>query len=119
MTAGNAGSLDAREGAGRTTDQDVRWEALLSASARLRTALDEYRSHLTDRSVAERELAELNVMAAKGAADPSALSGRLLLVASAVGSVRVLNPALAELREAVSRFGPPERRVTVIPTPRL
>ncbi|NJQ14743.1 hypothetical protein HCN52_07245 [Streptomyces bohaiensis] len=104
-----------RDTAGGTRDD--RWDALVSASARLRTALDDYRAPLIDRGVAEQELAALHRMAAGGAADPSALSGRLLLVASAVGSVRVLSPALAELRAAVGRLGPGVTSVTVIPPP--
>ncbi|NJQ07193.1 hypothetical protein HCN56_16775 [Streptomyces lonarensis] len=98
--------------------RDDRWEALVAASARLRTALDDYRAPLIDRGIAEQELTALHRMAAGGAADPAALSGRLLLVASAVGSVRVLSPALAELRAAVGRFGPGVTSVTVIPPPR-
>nr|WP_209310614.1 DUF5955 family protein [Streptomyces spiramenti] len=98
--------------------RDERWEALVAASSRLRTALDAYRAPLVDRGVAEHELAALHRMAAGGAADPAALSGRLLLVASAVGSVRVLSPALAELRAAVGKFGPGVTSVTVIAPPR-
>jgi hypothetical protein len=77
----------------------------------MRAALEKYAAPLTDRAVAERELAVLEAMARAARPDEMALRHGLLLLASAVGSVRVLAPALGELRAAVELFGTPRPRV--------
>lgn len=80
-------------------------EAVRSALARLRRDLDAYTPPLTDRTVAERELATLTAAVDTGRPDRAVLRQGLLLLASSVGSVRVLAPALAALREAIDLFG--------------
>jgi hypothetical protein len=103
VTAGNARRVRTLGRVGQSGRERRRAE-LESALGRLREALEGYSAPLTDRAVAERELAGLEAVARTARPDEAALRQGLLLLASAVGSVRVLAPALAELRSAVDRF---------------
>ncbi|WP_244501102.1 DUF5955 family protein [Streptomyces sp. TP-A0874] len=78
---------------------------LHTAVCRLRLELAGYPADLRDRAVAEEELAVLDAMVRSGSPDVLRLRRSLLLVASALGSVSALAPALAEMREAIDRFG--------------
>lgn len=106
MTAGKAKSVRAKRGAGRA-GTDPRLVELERSLGGLREALEQYAAPLTDRAVAERELALLEAMVRAARPEEAALRQGLLLLASAVGSVRALAPALAEVRAAVDLFGPP------------
>ncbi|SFC39201.1 DUF5955 family protein [Streptomyces aidingensis] len=103
---------------------DPRLDELRGAVIRTRIALEAYRSPLTDRAVAERELAVMESLTdgmprtgaaarAAQAADPegAALRHSLLMIFGALGSVSALTPELGELRRAVDRFGVPAQRV--------
>lgn len=111
MTAGDARKVLSPQRAAESGRARARRRAELeSALSRLREALEGYPAPLTDRAVAERELAELEALARARRPDPAALRHGLLMLASAVGSVRVLAPALAELRAAVDGFSLPRQR---------
>ncbi|MCQ4084676.1 DUF5955 family protein [Streptomyces sp. RB6PN25] len=79
---------------------------LRKAVARLRRELAGYRAHLSDREVAEDELAALDAAAAAGVPVIERLRGSLLVLTSALGSVSALAPSLAEVRGAIDLFGP-------------
>jgi hypothetical protein len=83
---------------------------LRNAVARLRRALAGYPAHLSDREVAEDELAAL-AAAAAGVPVTERLRGSLLVLSGALGSVSALAPPLAEVRGAIDLFGP-------VPAPR-
>jgi Family of unknown function (DUF5955) len=85
--------------------EDPRVEALRAAVARLQRELAGHPAELSDRSVAEESLAELEAMAASGVPESARLRRTLLLVVGAVGSVSALAPALAEVREVIDLFG--------------
>ncbi|MGP4111207.1 DUF5955 family protein [Streptomyces sp. 4N509B] len=89
--------------------------ALRAAVDRLRGELGDYRAVLADREVAERALASMERMCEERVPDLAVLRDALLLVAAAVGSVRVLSPALGELRATVELLGVERERV---PEPR-
>jgi hypothetical protein len=78
---------------------------------RLGRALAAYRPHLSDREVAEGELAALYAAAVGGAPVTAHLRSSLLRLTSALGSVSALAPYLAEVRAAIDLFGP-------VPVPR-
>ncbi|WP_313896245.1 DUF5955 family protein [Streptomyces sp. YIM 98790] len=97
---------------------DPRLDELRSAVIRARVALETYPSALTDRAVAERELAVMESLAHGAAGDraapvDAALRHSLLMVFGALGSVSALTPVLDELRRAVDLFGVPAQRVPV------
>lgn len=82
------------------------------AVGRLRCQLAAHRPLLPDRGVAEDELDELarqadNANQVMGLPDPERMRHSLLLVASALGSVRALAVPLGALREAVEQLAPP------------
>lgn len=86
--------------------------ALLSAVARLRGELADYRPLLPDRDVAEDELAALAHQAGLAEASPALvdterLRRSLLLVVAAIGSVSALAVPLDAVREAVETLAPP------------
>ncbi|GAA4894572.1 DUF5955 family protein [Streptomyces coeruleoprunus] len=90
-----------------TDDADPRVERLSAAVSRLRRELAALRGELTDRGIAEDELAALAAMTLGGPPpEPHRLRRSLLLVAGAIGSVSALAAALAEVRTAIERFGP-------------
>lgn len=93
----------------RACEPDSRTTALRVAVDRLRRELGDYRATLTDREVAERELTQLERACDHHGPppDPAVLRDALLLVAAAVGSIRTLASALAELRDAVELFDTP------------
>lgn len=86
--------------------EDPRVTGLRKAVARLRRELAGYRAHLSDREVAEDELAALDAAAAAGVPVIERLRGSLLVLTSALGSVSALAPSLAEVRGAIDLFGP-------------
>lgn len=77
------------------------------AVRRLRRELAAHPADLSDRAVAEDELAVLDAMVTAGLPEVPRLRHSLLLVAGAVGSVSALGPALGELRKAVELFAQP------------
>lgn len=83
---------------------DPRVARLRAAVSRLRRALACHPADLSDRAVAEDELAALDAMARHGEPEVSRLRRSLLLVAGALGSVSALAPALGELREVIDSF---------------
>ncbi|MET8554399.1 DUF5955 family protein [Streptomyces sp. NPDC004959] len=85
--------------------EDPRIEELRAAVTVLRCALAALPADLTDRGLAEGELAALAVLLSGPAPSPAALSGPLLRLAATTGSVSALAPALARLRAAVELFG--------------
>ncbi|GAA2418389.1 DUF5955 family protein [Streptomyces glaucosporus] len=89
--------------------EDPRVVALHRAVTRLRRELAGYRAHLTDRGIAEDELAAVDAMLRAGEPDVARLRHSLLLIAGAIGSVSALSEALGEVRNAVELFGRPAR----------
>ncbi|MFE7116924.1 DUF5955 family protein [Streptomyces sp. NPDC057654] len=75
------------------------------AVSRLRRELAVHPAELSDRAVAEDELAVLAAMARTGELEQPRLHRSLLLVAGALGSVSALAPALREVRDAVDLCG--------------
>lgn len=97
----------------RLSDPDVvdpRISALRTAVARLQRALADYRVQLPDREAAEEQLLDLGSMVSVGVPDPARLREALLLMLAALGSVSALAEPLAELRDAIGRFGAPVTR---------
>ncbi|KOG85689.1 DUF5955 family protein [Streptomyces varsoviensis] len=92
-----------RAGAGA----DPKANGLGAAVARLRRELATHPAELSDRAVAEDELAVLAAMARTGDVEQPRLHRCLLVVAGALGSVSALAPALREVREAVDLCGRP------------
>ncbi|MEV0276522.1 DUF5955 family protein [Streptomyces sp. NPDC050610] len=88
---------------------DPRVSGLGVAVSRLRRELAVHPAELSDRAVAEDELAVLAAMARAGELEQPRLHRSLLLVAGALGSVSALAPALREVRDAVDLCG---RRTT-------
>jgi hypothetical protein len=91
-------------------DEDPRIAELREAVTLLRRALAALSAELSDRDLAEAELAALAALLAGPAPSPAALSGPLLRLAATTGSVSALAPALARLRAAVELFGGPGGR---------
>ncbi len=92
-----------RAGAGA----DPRVSGLGVAVSRLRRELAVYPAELSDRAVAEDELAVLAAMVRTGDLVQPRLHRCLLVVAGALGSVSALAPALREVRDAVDLCGRP------------
>lgn len=90
--------------------RDPRVLRLQQAVSRLRRELAGHPADLSDRAVAEDELAVLDAMVGTGAPEAPRLRHSLLLVAAAVGSVSALGPALGEVRQAVELFVDPSGR---------
>ncbi|EFG64398.1 DUF5955 family protein [Streptomyces sp. SPB074] len=90
--------------------EDPRIAELREAAAELRLALAVLPADLTDRDLAEAELAAFTGLLSGPAPSPAALSGPLLRLAATTGSVSALAPALARLRAAVELFGGPGGR---------
>lgn len=76
------------------------------AVGRLRRELACYRVQLSDRQIAEEELAVLDSHTACGVPSVPRLRRSLLVVAGALGSVSALSAPLAQVRRAIDRFGP-------------
>jgi hypothetical protein len=81
--------------------EDPRVTELCAAVSRLRRELAGHPAHLSDRGVAEDELAALDAMARAGTPEAPRLRRSLLLVAGALGSVSALAPALADMRQVI------------------
>ncbi|MGP3982202.1 DUF5955 family protein [Streptomyces sp. KR80] len=81
--------------------EDPRVDQLCAAVSRLRRELAGHPADLSDRGVAEDELAALDAMVRDGAPEVQRLRRSLLLVAGALGSVSALAPALADMREVI------------------
>ncbi|WP_149184680.1 DUF5955 family protein [Streptomyces sp. TRM49041] len=93
-----------------TSDADPRVARLSTAVSRLRRELAALRGELTDRGIAEDELAVLAAMALGGLPpEPHRLRRSLLLIAGAIGSVSALAAALTDVRSAIDQFGDPPR----------
>ncbi|MGW7411972.1 DUF5955 family protein [Streptomyces sp. NPDC054863] len=88
-----------------SADGDPRVAELHRVVARLRRELAAHPAELSDRMIAEDELAALAAMVLSGAPDVLRLRRSLLLVAGAIGSVSALGPAMGLVRDAVERFG--------------
>ncbi|MFF0741774.1 DUF5955 family protein [Streptomyces sp. NPDC004111] len=86
------------------TGDDPRVAELHTVVARLRRELAALPAELSDRAVAEDELAELAAMVHGGAPDVLRLRRSLLLIAGAIGSVSALAPSVGQVRAAVDRF---------------
>ncbi|MEU8569783.1 DUF5955 family protein [Streptomyces pathocidini] len=84
--------------------EDPRVLELSEAVSRLRRELAGHPADLSDRAVAEDELAALDAMVRAGAPEVPRLRRSLLLVAGALGSVSALAPALAEMRQVIDTF---------------
>jgi hypothetical protein len=100
--------------------EDPRVTGLRDAVVRLRRELAGYRVHLSDREVAEDELAALYAAAAAGVLVVERLRGSLLVLTSALGSVSALALPLAGVRAAIDLFGPvltPRPRRETTPDP--
>ncbi|MET8681562.1 DUF5955 family protein [Streptomyces sp. NPDC004647] len=91
-------------GQGRRTE-DPRVAELCAAVSRLRRELASHPADLSDRGVAEEELAALDAMMRAGTHEVPRLRRSLLLVAGALGSVSALAPALSEMRQVIDSFG--------------
>ncbi|MFF3763367.1 DUF5955 family protein [Streptomyces sp. NPDC001922] len=91
---------------------DPRVAELRAAVSRLRRELAGHPADLSDRAVAEDELAALDAMVRAGAPEVPRLRRSLLLVAGALGSVSALGPALADMREVIDAFGDLPRQRT-------
>ncbi|WP_432092921.1 DUF5955 family protein [Streptomyces sp. bgisy100] len=91
---------------------DPRVAELRAAVSRLRRELAGHPADLSDRAVAEDELAALDAMVCAGAPEVPRLRRSLLLVAGALGSVSALGPALADMREVIDTFGDLPRQRT-------
>ena len=103
-TGWNTGAA-VRDGGHEDENEDPRVTSLRTAVARLRRELAGYRVHLSDREVAEEELAALAAAAAAGVPRTERLRGSLLRLSGALGSVSALAPALGEVRRAIDLFG--------------
>ncbi|MEU8887742.1 DUF5955 family protein [Streptomyces sp. NPDC048442] len=88
-----------------SADDDPRVAELHTVVARLRRELAAHPAELSDRMIAEDELAALAAMVLSGSPDVRRLRRSLLLVAGAIGSVSALGPAIRLVRDAVERFG--------------
>lgn len=86
------------------TGDDPRVAELHAVVARLRRELAALPAELSDRAIAEDELAELAAMVLGGAPDVLRLRRSLLLIAGAIGSVSALAPSVGQVRAAVDRF---------------
>ncbi|MEU6171532.1 DUF5955 family protein [Streptantibioticus parmotrematis] len=86
--------------------EDPRVAGLRRAVGRLRRELACYRPQLSDRQVAEEELAVLDAAVADGSISVPRLRTSLLVVTSALGSVSALAEPVAALRCAIDLFGP-------------
>jgi hypothetical protein len=84
--------------------EDPRVAELCAAVSRLRRELAGHPADLSDRGVAEDELAALDAMVRAGAPEVPRLRRSLLLVAGALGSVSALAPALADMRQVIDSF---------------
>lgn len=85
--------------------QDPRVAQLCAAVSRLRRELAGHPADLSDRGVAEDELAALDAMVRTGVPEVPRLRRSLLLVTGALGSVSALAPALADMRQVIDSFG--------------
>lgn len=86
--------------------EDPRVTELRAAIGHLRRELACYRVQLSDRPVAEDELAVLDAQAATGTLSVPRLRRSLLVVAGALGSVSALAVPVAQIRRAIDLFGP-------------
>ncbi len=86
-------------------DGDPRVAALHVVVARLRRELAAHPAELSDRAIAEDELAALAAMLLSGSPDVLRLRRSLLLIVGAIGSVSALAPGVGLVREAVESFG--------------
>jgi hypothetical protein len=84
---------------------DPRVAELHTVVARLRRELAAHPAELSDRAIAEEELAGLADMLLGGSPDVLRLRRSLLLIAGAIGSVSALAPGVGQVREAVESFG--------------
>ncbi|MCX5203290.1 DUF5955 family protein [Streptomyces sp. NBC_00237] len=84
---------------------DPRVAELHTVVARLRRELAAHPAELSDRAIAEEELAGLAAMLLGGSPDVLRLRRSLLLIAGAIGSVSALAPGVGLVREAVESFG--------------
>ncbi|MDG9719692.1 DUF5955 family protein [Streptomyces sp. DH24] len=89
--------------------EDPRAAELRAAVSRLCRELAAHPADFPDRAVAEEELAELAALSADGTPEIPRLRTSLLRIAGAIGSVSALSGGLAQVREAVDRFGEPRR----------
>jgi Family of unknown function (DUF5955) len=96
-------ALDAAPAGGA---EDPRVTELRAAIGRLRRELAGYRVPLSDRPVAEDELAILDAQAASGTLSVPRLRRSLLVVAGSLGSVSALAAPVAQIRRAIDLFGP-------------
>ncbi|WP_433545051.1 DUF5955 family protein [Streptomyces sp. CA-294286] len=83
---------------------DPRVAELHTVVARLRRELAALPAELSDRAIAEDELAGLAAMLRGGTPEVPRLRRSLLLIAGAIGSVSALAPAVGRVRAAVDRF---------------
>ncbi|MEU6082718.1 DUF5955 family protein [Streptomyces sp. NPDC047108] len=105
--AEGAVAVEQRRTAGGGQDlgtEDPRVAGLCAAVSRLRRELAAHPADLSDRAVAEDELATLDAMARAGAPEVPRLRRSLLLVAGALGSVSALAPALSDMRTVIDSF---------------
>ena len=108
-----AGASPTGPGASVAGGEDPRIVELRRAVTRLRRKLATHPAELSDRAVAEEELAALAAMAEAGVPHVPRLRRSLLLVLGAVGSVSALQSALDAVRNAVELFGTPPPRPEV------
>ncbi|MBB5936215.1 hypothetical protein FHS42_003290 [Streptomyces zagrosensis] len=73
--------------------------------SQLRCELATYPAELSDRSVAEEELAALDAMMREGLPEVPRLRSSLLLIASSLGSVSALGSSVTAVRAAIDQFG--------------
>lgn len=104
-----AGASPMRRDTPVTGGEDPRVGELRRAVTQLRRQLATHPAELSDRAVAEEELAALAAMAEAGVPHVPRLRRSLLLVLGAVGSVSALQPSLDAVRSAVELFGAPPR----------
>ena len=90
-------------------EKDPRVTALDAAVRNLGVELDAYERVLSDRVVAEEQLAALRAMVRSNEPEVQALRTVLLMLTAALGSVSALAEPLGEVRKAVELFGTPVR----------
>ncbi|WP_434598853.1 DUF5955 family protein [Streptomyces sp. A5-4] len=90
--------------------EDPRVTELRAAVSRLRRELAAHPAELSDRAIADDELASLDAMALSGVPEVRRLRRSLLVIAGSVGSVSALGVAMTQVRRAVEIFGEPSPR---------
>ncbi|MEN8655985.1 DUF5955 family protein [Streptomyces sp. 21So2-11] len=90
--------------------EDPRVTELRAAVSRLRRELAAHPAELSDRAIADDELAALDAMALSGVPEVRRLRRSLLVIAGSVGSVSALAVAMTQVRRAVEIFGEPSPR---------